>query len=144
MQQTCACHDTRRSNTPDFPSRVLGYPFVDSSGLPLVTAACSHDGCRQNAAPKVQAEYWFPAHVFWSTIFRLQATCHAASGRSLQIRTFRRIPGSSPAVNHSVNGDIDALKRLFSQGMASPNDVSNTRGYSLLRASKQRSLSFPL
>jgi hypothetical protein len=131
----CACHDTRRSNTPDVLGRVLGQLFVGYSGIPFVTPKCDHKSCSQNTAPKVQAEYWFPAHVFWSKIFRVEATYHAATGPSLQIRSFRHVPDSSPAVNYTINGNIDGLKTLFSQGMASPNDVSNTRGYSLLRVS---------
>ncbi|KAH6982274.1 ankyrin repeat-containing domain protein [Ilyonectria sp. MPI-CAGE-AT-0026] len=42
-------------------------------------------------------------------------------------------PDSAPAVNYTINGNIDALKELFAQGLASLTDVSDTRGYSLLR-----------
>ncbi|KAJ5951075.1 uncharacterized protein N7479_009488 [Penicillium vulpinum] len=33
----------------------------------------------------------------------------------------------------ALNGNIDGLKYLFSKGLASPRDVSTTRGYSVLR-----------
>lgn len=36
-------------------------------------------------------------------------------------------------VNFALNGNIDGLKDLFKKGLASPQDVSTTRGYSVLR-----------
>ncbi|KAH7310568.1 ankyrin repeat-containing domain protein [Stachybotrys elegans] len=129
----CQCHSTQRSNTPGVLSRVLGQLFVGYSGIPFATPPCNRESCKQQTAPRVQAEYWFPAHVFWSKIFLLEATYQAATGPSLQLRSYRHVPDSAPAINYTVNGNIDALKMLFSRGLASPNDVSNTRGYSLLR-----------
>ncbi|EEP82154.1 predicted protein [Uncinocarpus reesii 1704] len=129
----CQCHNSRRSQTPGIVSRFLGQLFVDYSGIPAVTPECNHQACNQARAPKVQAEFWFPANVFWSKIFQLQATYHGVTGPSLQLRTYRHVPDSAPAVNYTINGNINALKALFAQGLASPLDISDTRGYSLLR-----------
>ncbi len=131
----CQCHDTRRSASPTVLNRVLGQLFLGYSGIPLVTPACNYDVCKQSMPTKVQAEYWFPAHLFWSNIFQVEATFQMATGPSLQLRSYRHVPDSAPAVNYAVNGNIDALKTLFAQGLASPIDVSDTRGYSLLRVS---------
>ncbi|KEY73539.1 hypothetical protein S7711_10750 [Stachybotrys chartarum IBT 7711] len=51
----------------------------------------------------------------------------------------RRVSDSAAAVNFSMNGNISGLKGLFLRGGASPEDVSDTRGYSLLRSAYQAS-----
>lgn len=129
----CKCHDTHRSQTPAILNRLLGQLFVSYSGIPGITPKCDYDDCKQSGAPKVQAEFWFPASIFWSKILQVEASYQAATGPSLQLRTYRHVPDSAPAVNYTINGNIDALKALFAQGLASPIDVSDTRGYSLLR-----------
>ncbi|KAL8647736.1 MAG: hypothetical protein Q9226_006311 [Calogaya cf. arnoldii] len=45
----------------------------------------------------------------------------------------RRVPDSAPCVKFALDGNIDGLKDLFKRGLASPKDVSSTRGYSILR-----------
>ncbi|KAK1237391.1 hypothetical protein MKX08_003016 [Trichoderma sp. CBMAI-0020] len=45
----------------------------------------------------------------------------------------RIIPNNSQCINFAVDGDNSGLKFLFDRGLASPRDVSSTRGYSLLR-----------
>ncbi|GKU22961.1 unnamed protein product [Fusarium langsethiae] len=129
----CQCHDASRSQTPALLSRLIGQLFVDYSGIPTISSKCNHSACKQTAAPKVQAEFWFPTNVFWSKILQIQATYQAATGPSLQLRTYRHVPDSAPAVNYVMNGNITALRALFAQGLASPVDISDTRGYSLLR-----------
>lgn len=51
----------------------------------------------------------------------------------MQLKTLRRIPDSAEAITFAMNGNIEGLKSLFGRGLASPVDVSDTRGYSLLR-----------
>lgn len=131
----CRCHDTRRSQTPAILSRLLGQLFVDYSSIPVVTPECNHQACKQTSVPKIQAEFWFPANIFWSKIIQLQVKYQAATGPSLQLRTYRHVADSAPAINYTIKGNIDALKALFAQGLASPTDISDTRGYSLLRVS---------
>lgn len=54
-------------------------------------------------------------------------------GTLLQLDTLRRVPDTAQCVNFALHGDIEGLKYLFSNGLASPRDVSTTRGYSVLR-----------
>ncbi|OAQ99079.1 hypothetical protein LLEC1_06479 [Akanthomyces lecanii] len=129
----CDCHDTRRAQTPTILNNLLGQLFLNYSSMPMLSPKCNHAACKQTTSPKVQAEFWFPAHVFWSKILHIQAAYQAATGPSLQLRTFRHVPDSAPVINYTINGNVKALKALFGQGLASPVDVSDTRGYSLLR-----------
>lgn len=131
----CRCHEASRSQTPALLSRLLGQLSINYSGIPIISPKCSHSACKQTAAPKVQAEFWFPHNIFWSKIIQIKGTYHAVTGPSLQLRSYRHVPDSAPAVNYTMNGNITALRALFAQGLASPVDISYTRGYSLLRVS---------
>lgn len=59
--------------------------------------------------------------------------CQPNIGTLLQLGTPRRVPDTAQCVSYALHGDIVGLKYLFENGLASPRDVSSTRGYSVLR-----------
>ena len=129
----CACHKSKTSATPGLVDRVLGKLFVGYAGLPLLSPKCDSEQCEKGQVTHVNLEYWFPLGFFWSQIVRLQVGYQANIGPQLQLSTLRRIPDSAQCVNFALNGNIEGLKDLFKRGLASPRDVSRTRGYSILR-----------
>ena len=131
----CACHSVQRATTPSFMNRVLGQLFVGYAGLPMVSNKCDSRSCRRGQIPSVSVEYWFPLGFCWSQIVRLQLAYECNVGPSLQLSTLRRVSDSAQCVSYALDGNIEGLKNLFSAGLASPRDVSSTRGYSLLRVS---------
>jgi hypothetical protein len=131
----CACHSRRGSATPALVDRILGQLFVGYAGLPVISPKCDTDACEKPQIPHVSVEYWFPLGFFWSQILRLQMGYQPNVGPQLQLSTLRRVPDSAPCVNFALNGNIEGLKDLFKRGLASPRDVSSTRGYSILRVS---------
>lgn len=128
----CSCHTQQRSSTPGFLNSVLGHLFVGYSGLPMLSPACDRKGCRKVRATQVNMEYWFPTSM-WSTIVRVQMGSGFNEGPLMQLDTLRRIPDASQCVDFAQNGNILGLQHLFKQGLASPRDVSSSRGYTLLR-----------
>ncbi|KIW88525.1 uncharacterized protein Z519_11094 [Cladophialophora bantiana CBS 173.52] len=54
-------------------------------------------------------------------------------GMPIQLSTTRRIPDDSPSINFAMKGNVDGLRFLFSQKLAHPKDVSQSRGYTLMR-----------
>jgi hypothetical protein len=54
-------------------------------------------------------------------------------GPQLQLPTQMKVPDTAQSIRFAMKGDIDGLMYLFSQGLASPRDVSNSRGFSLVR-----------
>jgi ankyrin repeat protein len=68
-----------------------------------------------------------------STIVKLQAGYYASTGTLFRLQIFRTVPDNAESVNFALNGNIEGLKYLFSKGLASPRDVTPTRGYTLLR-----------
>ncbi|KAK3937500.1 hypothetical protein QBC46DRAFT_344486 [Diplogelasinospora grovesii] len=94
---------------------------------------CDSLACEEGQVPSINVEYWFPLGFCWSQIVRLKLTYETTVGPSLQLSTLRRVSDSTQCVSFALNGNIHGLKALFSQGLASPRDVSSTNGYSLLR-----------
>ena len=129
----CICHVQSRSSTPGLVDRVFGQVFVGYAGLPFVNAKCDTDSCEKSQAAHITVEYWFPLGFAWSKILRLQLTYQARIGPHFELSTLRRVPDSAQCVNFALDGNIDGLKDLFRRNLASPRDVSTTRGYSVLR-----------
>ena len=130
---SCRCHLQIRSSTPGIVDRVFGQIFVGYVGLPLINAKCDINTCEKNQAAHISFEYWFPLGFVWSKILRLQLTYQSNIGPQFGLSTLRRVPDSAQCINFALTGNIDGLKELFKRGLASPGDVSTTRGYSVLR-----------
>ncbi|KAL9023988.1 MAG: hypothetical protein Q9196_006841, partial [Gyalolechia fulgens] len=133
----CACHISKRSSTPTVVDRILGQMFVGYAGIPLLNAKCDVAECDKSQIPYVNMEYWFPLGLFWSQIVRLQLGYQSHLGPQVSLSMLRRVPDHAPCIKFAVDGSIDGLKDLFKRGLASPKDVSSTRGYSILRVSYQ-------
>ncbi|KFY91368.1 hypothetical protein V498_05505 [Pseudogymnoascus sp. VKM F-4517 (FW-2822)] len=129
----CTCHLQQRSTTPGVLNRVLGQLFVGYAGLPALSPKCNIEGCQKSRASQISLEYWFPWGFFSSTIVRMQVGYQPNIGTIMQLDTLRRVPDTAQCVNFALHGDIKGLKYLFDHGLASPRDVSATRGYSVLR-----------
>ena len=130
----CACHAKRelKSKAPGMVESVLGRLFIGYSGLSVLNKTCDFRACkdRQNAT----AEYWFPWW-FVSMNMRLQLTYLPRTGPQFQLSTTRRVADNSQSINFTMQGNIDGLKYLFSKGLAGPRDVSDSRGFTLMRVS---------
>ena len=113
--------------------RILGQLFIGYAGLPLLSSKCDKEVCTKSQPARVSVEYWFPLGFCWSQIVRLPLGYQPNIGPQMSLSTLRRVPDSAPCVTLALNGDIEGLKDLFARGLASPRDVSNTRGYSILR-----------
>lgn len=129
----CSCHSETKSTTSEYFDRIVGRLFLGYAGLPLVNARCDSTACARHQNPQVSAEYWFPIGFLWSQIVRIELAYHPNLGPQWSLTALRRVPDSATCVKYSLEGNIDGLKSLFRQGLASPKDVSSTRGYTLLR-----------
>ena len=132
----CACHAKQKLKirVPGMMESVLGKMFVSYSGLPVLNRACDFRVCRdrQNAAATV--EYCFPSW-FVSMNLKLHLTYLPLMGPQFQLSTTRRVADDSQSVSFAMQGNIDGLKYLFGLGLAGPRDVSDSRGFTLMRVS---------
>ncbi|PSK38503.1 hypothetical protein B9Z65_6056 [Elsinoe australis] len=106
--------------------------FVGYTGLPVLNKSCDFRGCRERQVPSANFEYWFP---WWFASMNLKMCFKylSSSGPQLQLSTTRRVPDTAQSISFAMQGNVEGLKYLFSQGLASPRDVSDSRGYSLMR-----------
>ncbi|KAK4207285.1 ankyrin repeat-containing domain protein [Rhypophila decipiens] len=128
----CSCHISQRTTSPSVLNSILGRLFIGYSGLPVISQRCDDDECRGARSKQVSVEYWFPTSIL-STIVRVQVGVALGGGPSLYMETLRRVPDASQCVSFAQTGNIAGLKYLFRNGLASPRDVSSSRGYTLLR-----------
>lgn len=128
----CICHIERSLASSGTVEHILGRLFVGYAGLPLVSKPCSNISCLRRQTMSVSMEYWFPPW-FLHHIVRLNIALPSAAGLHVHLRTLRRVPDSAECVRFAMTGNIDGMKALFVQGLASPQDVSATRGYSITR-----------
>ncbi|KAK5691678.1 hypothetical protein LTR17_025645 [Elasticomyces elasticus] len=129
----CVCHKQRSVSTPSAIDRWLGQLSVEFSGIPMINVKCDNDSCERSQAPQVSMEYWFPLGFLWSQIIRLRMGYQPNIGPQLQLSMLRRVPDSAPAIDFAMKGNVKGLQDLFRRGLASPRDVSSTRGYTMLR-----------
>ncbi|KAJ8126735.1 hypothetical protein O1611_g6903 [Lasiodiplodia mahajangana] len=132
----CICHSTRKIKTPGgLFNRVAGQLSLSYNGLSVLSPACNIPSCEATRKPEVTAEYWFPMGLFWSMIVQFNLSYQTNVGPQFELKTLRRVPDTAACINYAIKGNIEGLKELFRRGAASPHDVSDTRGYSLLRVS---------
>lgn len=130
----CTCHAKRKLmlTAPGLIENVLGRMFVGYSGFPVVNKPCDFRGCRDQQKATATIEYWFPWW-FVSMNSKLCLTYLPLTGPQCHLSTTRRIPDDSQSIAFAMQGNIDGLKYLFSQGLVGPRDVSDSRGFTLMR-----------
>lgn len=129
----CACHHQAKTSSHGVLDRIFGQLFIGYCGLPMMSPKCNVPTCERAQNATASVEYWFPPAFVWSQIVRLQVSYRPNLGPQFELKSLRRVPDSAQCVNFALDGNIDGLKDLFRRGLASPRDVSSTRGYSILR-----------
>ncbi|KAK5128007.1 hypothetical protein LTR85_005124 [Meristemomyces frigidus] len=129
----CSCHKQKKTATPTAVDRWLGQLSLEFAGIPMINVRCSSRSCERSQSPQVSLEYWFPLGFLWSQIVRLRMGYERSIGPQLHLSLLRRVPDSAACVDFAMKGNIEGLQDLFRRGLASPRDVSSTRGYTMLR-----------
>lgn len=130
----CKCHAKQKLSlkTPGMVEAMVGRIFIGYSGLPLMKKPCDFRGCEDRRRATATVEYWFPSW-FVSMNAKLHLTYLPRVGPEYQLSTIRRVADDSPSITFAMQGNIEGLKHLFAQGLAGPRDVSDSRGYTLMR-----------
>ena len=135
----CVCHASQKLKlaAPGLMESVVGKLFVGYSGMPVLNKPCDFKGCRDRQKATATMEYWFPGW-FVAMNLKVYLAYLPRSGLQTQLSTTRRIPDDSQSIAFAMQGNIDGLKHLFSQGLITPRDVSNSRGFTLMRVSQTK------
>ena len=128
---TCVCHIIRTIRFPKLLSEVTGTLFIGYSGSPLWTkSGCTAADCLASSVSQVCIQYLFPSWLLSRAISTaLLINTYRNINASLIVR--RIVPNSAEVIRLGMAEDIDGMRRLFSLGLASPND-SNYNGEGVL------------
>jgi hypothetical protein len=132
----CSCHAKQKLEIAgrSMVDKVVGKMFLGYSGLPYISKRCDFGDCAHGQKTKFNVEYWFP---WWFMAMNLKISMEYSpnTGPEMQLTTTRRVPDTAQAITYVMTGDIEGLKYLFRNGLASVRDVSDSRGFSLMRVS---------
>ena len=125
---SCVCHSRKIFFVPS-PFGTLSGSF---SGLPLVTRRCTERSCQNPEGPSGSIVYRFPSW-FWSRLIAITLKYVPICGPEINVRFPREVTPSKLYLL-AMHGDIQGVKTLFTEGVASPWDV-NGNGSSVLYVS---------
>ena len=128
----CACHQERRFTSPFLLHNALGTLFLGYSGYPLNTLEhCTEIGCQARGALKMSINYFFPAW-FLTRVLTMSLINTSCNEIQASLKITRVVPLGAEVFRLSRLNDVDGLKRLFSWGLATPNDVMYQAGFNPL------------
>ncbi|KAG8529065.1 uncharacterized protein KY384_005700 [Bacidia gigantensis] len=127
---SCICHHERRFRTPQILENVIGSLFVGYSGLPKLTEPCDEHGCRLRAQPTSSITYFFPPW-FLARALSLVLSSTPLAGPIATLKFQRAISGDADVFNFAKLGEVENMKRLFEDGLASPHDVHYESGLAI-------------
>ena len=119
----CNCHEPRQFVSPHSVYNIIGALFSGYSGYPREAfRRCNKSNCRGQQVFKTSIVYTFP---LWFLNKALSATLIAGLQNEIQVslRVTRIVSSTSESFRMIWKNDVDGLKRLFTQRLASPNDV---------------------
>lgn len=130
----CVCHKKRKLNltTPGAMQGLLGRMFIGYSGVPILRERCDFRACQHQRKTSATIEFWFPSW-FVSMNLKLCFTYLPSIGPEFLLSTTTRVADDSQSINFAMEGNTEGLKHLFENRLAGPRDVSNSRGYTLVR-----------
>ncbi|KAI9738729.1 MAG: hypothetical protein M1834_008234 [Cirrosporium novae-zelandiae] len=134
---SCICHQRTEFRTAN---RFLGSLFIGYSGHPFTSKKCNEQRCRHRSASGFQVSYFFP---YWFVVQRglsvALAKCSSmGSDYSMSLKVPRMVPSDAKIFTYCFNGNIEGIKALFDQGLASPMDTDSMTGYTLLQHALRR------
>lgn len=121
----CCCHSKQTLRTPSIIAGLVGQMFIGYKGMPIIAKSCSIKRCKRNSEPNIYAIYSFPSWWIFNRMVLIIASRYTNLGPELIIRLPRLIHPSSTVLNFIRVEDFEGLKRLFLDGMASPNDSTD-------------------
>lgn len=126
-QCCCCCHARQRTRSPSTLDGVLGILFMGYTGFPISLPTCNIRTCRSQRGFSAQLTYYFP----WWFVARAVVTSLSLGkpqGPEFTLRMPRVVPETAPIFSLVRAGNIDGIKYLFQNGLASPFDIGGAMG----------------
>ena len=133
----CSCHLTQWLESPKSLRSVLGLAFLGYNGLPTRFHPCNVRSCRRHKRKfSAQFTWYFPpwfVHLALVAFFNMSP----ASGPEFLLRVPCVVQPTSLIFEYVQSGNLQGIKNLYTDGLASPYDVCGVQGYTLLHVSKR-------
>ena len=129
----CVCHVPLAIKTPSWVGNAVGMLLVRWYTNPQECAYCRRRKCDTVQKDTISARYFFPMWMV-SRFIELESAWTSSKRLSLSLRTSRVIPDDSHIFTYTQHNNLEGVKRLFRQGLASPFDIS-TKGRTPLHVS---------
>jgi hypothetical protein len=126
---SCICHKPSRLNSPRLLNEVFGTMSVGYVGVPLFSSPCNEKRCKPRPSASARITYQFPSWIMARAVSMLVSS--KTAGPELQLRTLRIINPNSDIFRLAITGDVNGMKSMFKDGLASIYDIDNRR-WSLL------------
>lgn len=126
----CTCHLQTFWKTPKYLQQIVGYLLLGYSGHhPMQQEQCISSCLRKQSRP-THVTYFFPRWFVSRAIsFSISNAVHTPT---LDIKLRRVVPESSQLFSLSRFGDVQGVKTLFDNGLASPYDIHFRGGWTAL------------
>lgn len=135
----CRCHSVTRWQPLSWVSNVFGDLLVGYSGIsmPMMSRVpCSESGCQRRETGRFTATYYLPSWAVISTrVVSLFATWNDV-GSDMRFRFPNIIDASADIFVFAQKGNIQGIQHLFSQKLATINDISSIEGCSALHVGR--------
>ena len=131
----CRCHMVYSLKSTPLLKRLLGSLFIGYSGNPFCpTSRCNITSCQSQVIFAAHVHYYFPAW-FLRKVLDVEIISTISQEPKMSL-TIRGVQPNSAKVNLLIrNNDVAGIQKLFSCGLARPNDVIQYTQTSLLQVS---------
>lgn len=128
----CLCHNRLTTITSDSMNQILGTLFVGYAGLPIFPKSnCTETTCIRHSSVLLTISYYFPRW-FAARMIAFQYSWTSLNKYRLNIKTPRTRSDSEHVFIYAMTGNISQVQAVFANSLASPFDMIQTSGHSLL------------
>jgi ankyrin repeat protein len=127
---SCVCHRIREFQSSEKANFLIGLLSISYSGFSLWSRGCS-EHCNQQSIPSLRVTYFLPPWLAERAVhFGYQMT--QMGGPELILKMPRIVPSDAMVFSHAIQGNIQAIRELFMNGLASPFDIAHSTGRGVL------------
>ena len=131
----CTCHSASAVKTWPLLEPILGSLFIGYSGkVSPFGGPCTNCACTKDNTVKLSLSYYFPVW-FLSRALSGALNINRLAGPQFTLKMHRAMPDDSLLFHYARQGMMTEIRSLFTQGVASPFDISSKTGRSALHVS---------
>ena len=126
----CTCHTRKRFRTPQMLQQITGRLLLGYPGRPTLRQGCI-SSCLRSDSKSVQMQYFFPKW-FIASVISLSMVSTMLNAPTFIIKIRKVVPELSQLFSLSRSGDVNGVRSLFDNRLASPDDVHIRGGWTPL------------